>query len=277
MLRRLPLILSPLLLLAGSVSAQNSAAPADIPPPTAQAWTALAALPDLSGVWSPDIADQSAQERNNPPPWTPAVQKQVAYWQAEERAGRPHGLFINCLPHGMPSQMTVAHNAMEFLVTPGRITLLGESDGNRLRRIWTDGRAMPDDPDPSFNGTSVGHWEGATLVVDTKAILPQVYLATSESIGIPLGEGATIREKIHLLDAGTMAVDLEVSAPAILTRPWTTRRLYHRHRARSYEIVEGVCRQGDFHEGKDQWGNATYEPTTQEQGNLLPPSAAAKP
>ena len=61
--------------------------------------------------------------------------------------------------------------------------MLGESDGNRLRRIYTDGRSHPETPDPSFHGHSIGHWEGDTLVVDTVDILPQAPLAISEAVG----------------------------------------------------------------------------------------------
>ena len=153
------------------------AAPADpvIPAPSAAQWSALAQLPDWSGVWLPDIRDQDKQVESNPVPWKPEVQKQVDFWTHEEDTGRPRGLLVNCLPHGMPSLMLITHNATEFLFTPGRVTMLGESDGNRLRRIWTDGRAMPADPDPGFNGYSVGEWQGDTLVVETRGILPQVF------------------------------------------------------------------------------------------------------
>lgn len=228
-------------------------------------------LPDLSGTWSPDIRDQFAREDTNPPPWKPEIVDQVAHWIAEEGAGRPKGLFIDCLPHGMPSQMTIAHNAMEVLVQPGRVTILGESDGNRLRRIWTDGRAMPADADPSFNGYSVGRWEGDALVVETAHILPQAYLASSEGVGIPNNGGMTVTERIHLLDEETMAVDLVVNAPAILIAPGETRRLYYRARDASHEIVEGVCRQGDFFAAEDAFGNAGWAAAhTDGMGNLLP-------
>jgi hypothetical protein len=267
---RAALLLISTLLVASAVHAQTVPADPPKPAPTAQQWAAIAQLPDWSGTWSPDIRDQDKQIRTNPVPWTAEVQKQVDHWNAEEEAGRPKGLFLNCLPPGMPPFMMITHNSIEFLPTPGRITILGDSDGNRLRRIYTDGRAMPADPDPSFNGYSVGHWEGDALVVETKAILPQVYLAVSEAVGIPNGGDMTIREKIHLIAPDTLAFDLEISAPHILKAPWQTRRLYYRHRQRSFEIVEGVCRQGDYHEGKDQWGNPTFELTNQENGNLLP-------
>ncbi len=242
-----------------------------MPAPTPEDWAELAELPDFSGTWSPDIRDQFAQMISNPPPWKPHIQEQVDYWFQEEEEGRPKGLFIDCLPHGSPSLMAVTHNAIEFLFTPGRVTVLGESDGNRMRRIWTDGRDMPEDPDPSFDGYSVGYWDGDTLVVETTAILPQVYLAISEAVGIPNNGGMTVSERIHLIEPDLMAVDMVVHAPEILTGPWETRRLFHRRRTRSHEIEQGVCRRGDFYEGVDEWGNATWLPaTTDGMGNLLP-------
>lgn len=241
--------------------------------PSAADWAAIGQLPDFSGTWLPDIGDQKRQEQGpNAPPWKPEIRKQVDHWFAEEEAGRPKGLLVNCLPHGMPTLMLITHNALEFLVTPGRVTVLGESEGNRLRRIHTDGRAMPEDPDPSFDGYSVGRWEDGALLVETGAILPQVYLAVSEAVGIPNNGDMSIREKIHLIAPDTMAVDMEITAPKLLTGTWKTRRIYERTRDRRAEIEEGVCRQGDFHEETDEWGNAIYVPTTTSgDGNLLPP------
>jgi len=263
-----------LALLAGPAASQAVSPDLLDPAPAAADWAAIAQLPDLSGTWLPDLADQARQERGpDAPPWKPEVQRQVDHWAAEERAGRPRGLLVNCLPHGMPTLMLITHNALEFLITPGRVTILGESEGNRLRRIHTDGRAMPADPDPSFDGYSVGRWNNGVLEVETTAILPQVYIAVSEAVGIPNNGGMTIRERIHLLDKDTLADDLEITAPQVLTRTWKTRRLYNRTRQRLAEIQEGVCRQGDFQEGKDEFGNAVYEPAnTTSDGNLLPPS-----
>ncbi|MEL1249549.1 hypothetical protein [Aurantiacibacter gilvus] len=242
-----------------------------MPRPAPEEWAAIAELPDLSGTWSPDIRDQFAQMDTNPPNWLPHVQEQVDYLYAEEEAGRPKGLFIDCLPHGSPSLMAVTHNAIEFLVTPGRVTVLGESDGNRIRRIWTDGRDMPEDPDPSFDGYSVGYWNDGVLVVETAAILPQVYLAISEAVGIPNNGGMTVSERIHLLEPDLLAVDMVIDAPEILAEPYETRRLFHRRRQRSHEIEQGVCRRGDFIETEDEWGNAAWAPATHDgMGNLLP-------
>jgi hypothetical protein len=204
-------------------------------------------------------------------PWKPDVAKEVARLTAEERAGRPKGLFATCLPEGMPSWMLISHNAFEVVFSPGRVTLLGESDGNRLRRIYTDGRAHPADPDPSFHGHSVGHWEGETLVVDTVGVLPESYIAISEAVGVPNNGDMHIVERLRLQGSDRLTDDLTIEAPHVLARPWRTTRIFTRQRERKYEIVEGVCVQGFFSETKDERGNSVFVPVPHgEGGNTLP-------
>ncbi len=266
----------PLLLACG---ASRAAAPAPDtagsernPAPTARDWADLGRLPDFSGVWYPRISDQFDQEKRNPPPWNPAAAAQIAALEKEEDAGRPKGLFVDCLPEGMPTWMLISHNAMEILFTPGRVTLLGESDGNRLRRIYTDGRGHPDDPDPTFHGHSIGHWEGDTLVVDTIGVAPEAYLAVGEAVGLPNNGDLHVVERLHLTAPDTLADELVITAPHMFVRPWKTTRIFQRHRARKFDIVEGVCRQGDFRSAKDAKGNAILVPAhTTADGNVLPP------
>ncbi|HLZ99094.1 MAG TPA: hypothetical protein VKP66_14225 [Steroidobacteraceae bacterium] len=232
------------------------------PAPTLKDYTALAALPDWSGTWTPDMTDQVKQEKTNPPPWTPEIAKQVKKMYADEAAGRPFEVIDHCFPTGMPSWMLITHNAFEILFSPGRVTILGEGDGNRMRRIYTDGRPHPADPDPSFHGHSIGHWEGGTLVIDTIALLPQVYLAVNEAVGIPNDGDMHIVERMHLQGPDTLHDDLEITASKLLTKPWLTTRTYYRQRARKYEIVEGVCAQGGFIDAKDANGHDTFAPIT---------------
>jgi hypothetical protein len=130
------------LLLAASSFAEE---PALNKPPSTADWLRLSKLPDWSGVWNPNISDQNAQIKTNPVPWKPEVEGRINQLAAGEKAGRPKGLFVDCLPEAMPSWMLISHNALEILFTPGRVTLLGEADGNRLRRIYTDGRLHPPD------------------------------------------------------------------------------------------------------------------------------------
>jgi len=240
------------------------------PPPAARDWADIAKLPDWSGVWTPDFPDQVKQEHANIPPWTPVVAKQIEAMMADEKAGRPHGLFLDCFPEGTPSWMLISHNAMEFAFTPGRVTMLGESDGNRLRRIYTDGRPHPNDPDPSFHGHSIGHWEGDTLVIDTIGVLPEAYIAISESIGIPNNGDLHVIEHLHLAGPNSLHDDLEIIAPHVLAAPWKTTRIFYRERAREFDIVEGQCLQGSFGEHVDKDGNAVFVPLNQDNGNVVP-------
>ena len=85
--------------------------------------------------------------------------------------------------------------------------MLGEVDGNRMRRIYLDGRKMPENPDPSLHGYSVGRWDGDTLVVETTAIVPQAYIAISEAVGIPNNGDMHIVERIRLAAPNVMHDD----------------------------------------------------------------------
>lgn len=230
------------------------------PPPTAQDWADIAKLPDWSGVWNPKITDQDAQVKTNPPPWNDAAKKKIEQMFAEERAGKPRLIFHSCLPEAHPTWMLVTHNAMEILFTPGRVTMLGESDGNRLRRIYTDGRGHPDVSDPTLHGHSIGHWEGQTLVIDTVDILPQAPLAVSEAAGVSNNGDMRVVERIYLAEKDIMHVELEIFAPKILTKPWKTTRIFFRQRARKFEITEGVCVLGDLAERVDAEGDHVFVP-----------------
>lgn len=239
-----------LLLATADSQAAPLARPAD--------YASLATLPDFGGVWVPNVLDQFRKANSNRPPWTPKVEAEMAKMDAEERAGRPVLILRDCITHGMPSLMVITHNALEFLFTPGRVTILGESDGNRLRRIYTDGRSHPDDPTLTLYGHSIGHWEGKTLVVDTIGVVPQAYIATSEAVGVPNDGGMHVVERISLTEPDQLADELEITAPKVLTGPWKTTRLFKRLRGEASDIIEGECTEGQFAPAKDQNGHDIF-------------------
>jgi hypothetical protein len=242
------------------------------PPPAAADWAALAKLPDWSGVWLPDTEHRNYAFGSLPPKWTPGAAAYIAGQQALDRAGEPDNLYVNCLPEGMPSFIIMTRNASEFLFTPGRVTILNEFDGNRLRRIYTDGRPHPADPEPTFNGHSIGHWEGGVLVVDTVAILPQTFLPIGQSVGIPNNGGAHIVERIHLADPDHLEDDLVIEAPKVLAEPWKITKSFVRSRKRSDDIVEASCRQGDFSAEIDSRGNHVFAPVGKDVGGARVPA-----
>ena len=268
-----PLILAAAAGLAlAATQAPATAAPGNGPYAPAD-WAALARLPDWSGVWVPDVADQHRRETADRPPFTPKVAAEIAKLEAEARAGRPFLVLHDCLPYGMPSLMLIPHNSMEILLTPGRVTLLGESDGNRLRRIYTDGRKHPADPDLTAHGHSTGHWEGDTLVVDTVGIRPQSYLAISEELGVPTDGDAHVTERIHLKSPTVLQDDLTIEAPKILTGPWRTTRTWFRVHGESNDIVEGACVEGMVRAAKDADGHQIFEPAPVSKDGATVPHA----
>jgi len=224
---------------------------------------AVAAPSDFDGVWLPDVKDQKRQETQNVPPWKPEIVPQIQRLVDEEKAGRPFLVFSHCLPHGMPSWMLITHNAFEWLTTPGRVTMIGEVDSNRMRRIYTDGRSHPEDPDLTMHGHSIGHWDGDVLVVDTTAVAPQAYIATTEAVGVPNNGDMHIVERLSLAKPNVLRDELEITAPKVLTAPWQTTRFFIRYPDRHYEITEGECVQEDLVAGKDQFGNDIFVPHPQ--------------
>jgi hypothetical protein len=274
--------MSPYLLLAaslclstapvGALMAQDVERHVLNPAPTRRDWAALAKLPDWSGTWAPAPDDRAFPLGRNEPQWLPDVAKQVQQLKDDDAAGMPRNVYVNCLPEGMPSFPLMTVNALEFLFTPGRVTILGEFDGNRLRRIYTDGRTHPSDPDLTFNGHSIGHWDGATLVVDTVAILPEVYLPLGQAVAFPNNGDMHITERIYLVSVDRLIDELVVNAPHVLAQPWKISRSFVRGRERRFDILEASCRQGDFYEAKDDNGNSVFLPINHEEGGApLPP------
>ncbi len=115
----------------------------------------------------------------------------------------------------------VSRRRVEFLFTPGRVTVTNER--GLLRRIYTDGRAMPAVIDATNTGLSIGRWEGQTLVVETRGINPLALYG-----GVPIGSHVRITERIFLKDPGTLQIDLVTEAPDVLTQPDRRTRLYTR-------------------------------------------------
>jgi hypothetical protein len=114
-------------------------------------------------------------------------------------------------------------DSIEFLFTPGRVTLINAYD--LVRRIHTDGRAFPSDPDETNAGTSVGHWEGATLVVETVGMRHAAGFPFPFRGAPAIGANARVNERITLVDKSTLQIETVLVAPELFTEPvkFTTR------------------------------------------------------
>src|SRR5262245_18878893 len=159
--------------------------------PAASAVAAQTVLPDWSGAWIypfEDFGRENVRFRIPGDPSAPRSAPAAAALLAETgrgltgRPGRPDDAAAatstgprrrlnseDCLPTGMPNLMRYSF-AFEFLFTPGRVTIILEHDDTSVRRIFTDGRGHTDHVEPSYNGESIGRWDGSTLVAHTTGI-----------------------------------------------------------------------------------------------------------
>ena len=160
----MPLVTTGARYLAGAAALAMAAAglAQDTPVPRADGYAELERLPDWSGVWNPDWSLLFGGGAGGPPAQpslTPAAQARLDAFRARQAAeGVDQTAQIKCIPPGMPGIMRQPY-PMEVLFTPGRVTLFAETY-SQARRIYTDGRPLPDDPDFLFNGSSVGRWDG---------------------------------------------------------------------------------------------------------------------
>jgi len=213
------------------------------PAPTAADWSALAKLPDFTGVWEVPMGGPSRSGGSRgtsgfpPQPRLSLTPEYAAKVKALEAKHAEDTGSANCLPPGMPGIMGEPY-PMEFLLTPGQVTIVIEAF-SMVRHIYTDGRPMPADPDPSFFGTSIGHWDGDTLVVESESFSP----LTTIDQRTPHSDKMKILERFQLTDPDTMSIETTVTDPEALTEPYVTHRILKRHR--SWTIDEYICEENN--------------------------------
>ena len=105
----------------------------------------------------------------------------------------------------------------KVLQLPGVVVILSERDVT-YRQIFTDGRPLPTDPTPSFNGYSTGRWINDTLVVETNGLRDGMWL---DRKGSPMTDRARITEKFRRVNYGRLEVEVTVNDPKAYTEPWT--------------------------------------------------------
>jgi hypothetical protein len=124
---------------------------------------------------------------------------------------------------------------MQIMQTPKEVIELFEYD-HTVRYIFTDGRKHPADLTPTYNGHSIGHWEGDTLVVDTIGLNGKIWL---DRLGHPESDQMHIVERIHRVDDKTLQVDFTFNDPKSYPKPWTAQLRYQLRPA--WDILELVC------------------------------------
>ncbi len=172
--------------------------------------------PDLSGVWAVRnsgsyfyiTSDLKPEEIK---PWAAA-----RYKQSEDNFRRDTD-GIACLPPGPKAGIAVGGTPMKIVQTRDLVVILYEYH-TIFRQIFTDGRALPQDPNPTWMGYSVGHWEGDTLVVTTAGYNDRT---TLDLAGHPHTESLRLTERYHRRDAGHIDLQVTFDDPKAYTRSWT--------------------------------------------------------
>jgi len=209
--------------------------------------------PDISGMWNPEFAyfgppiDKSGHPLSMPagpprgappgkagaggpppgmppgmpppPKLTPAYAQRYAQWQkqAEEGKQEPDSV-TRCLAFGLARFGTMP---VEIIQTPGQVTMnLGVL--HDIRRIYLDGVGHTVGADPSFNGDSIGHWEGDTLIVETN----NVRAGTLDRFGIPYSDKLTAVEKIRRVSPTRLEIETTLTDPEAFVQPYTMHRAY---------------------------------------------------
>lgn len=202
----------------------------------ANAYEEVLDLPDWTGTWHQDWSRLFGVALR-PIQLTPEAQaEQDAIAASYGDQGPPLDAEANCIPPGVPSIMSVGGMPMEILFSPGRVTILTEAY-MQVRRIFTDGRELPEDPEPFFNGNSVGHWEDDVLVIETVGL--HQFNSIGRGIYVPHSEAMRVSERIWQPAADELVVEITVSDPEVLAEPHTSRIYYQRQN--EFPIREYIC------------------------------------
>jgi len=190
--------------------------------------------PDLTGVWRGagpiyrfNIAHDLDPE-TDVQPWAEALFLQRVQ---DSRIDSP---LAHCKPVSVPY-----HNLFhltQIVQTPALLVMLYEAPNSPHRTVYTDGRDLPEDPNPAWLGYSVGRWEGDTLVVTTAGFNDLGWL---DSGGHPQTESLRITERMRRRDFGHMDYEITIDDPTVFTRPFTIAR--ERLLAPDTDLLEDYC------------------------------------
>ena len=213
--------------------------------------------PDLSGIWTtaepnrgPQASARAGEERSDDKSIAASRQMRnigidlpggLPYqsWQlpiVKERTDNeaiddPH---IRCLPDNFLRAYGLPH-LLKFVHSPQLLVVLNEMNAG-YRQVFTDGRPLPKDPTPSWQGYSSAKWSGDTLVIDTIGLRDDTWIDWNGSV---LTEAAKVREEIRRPDFGHLEIKVTVDDPKAYTKPWTV--TLRQRIVVDAELIDEVC------------------------------------
>jgi hypothetical protein len=191
--------------------------------------------PDLSGIWQPNtrfLQDLAADMKPGEVPYQPWAEQLV-----KERANGARGKedpAAFCVP-GMPKLIVLPYPYKIYQMPD--VTVILYEGFTTFRQIFTDGRELPKDPQPSWLGYSVGKWDGDTFVVDTIGINDKTWM---DNAGRPHSDALHTTERYRRTSFGTLEVSLTIDDPKAYTRPWTVNESPSRLLL-GQDLLEYVC------------------------------------
>jgi hypothetical protein len=212
-------------------------------PDTKAAPSAPAPRRDLSGIWYP-VGNSGgfgqAFPGTEPAPFTAWGKKMFDAAKPSsgprEASTTTNDPYLRCDPPGIP-RIYFLPRPLEIANIPGR-TLIFYETNSTVREVWTDGRKLPEDPDPWWYGHSVGKWEDDhTFVVETVGFNDRTWL---DSFGDPHSDQMHLTERFTRPDHDTLIVQMTVADPKAYTKPWVGVPRNHKLRP-NWELEESYC------------------------------------
>jgi len=220
--------------------------------------------PDLSGVWQVDPAPGEMERKigdvgtfavpgDDPREFSPYFFNILADFKREDapmlpaaaevfmKNARTYGKehpYGRCLPMGVPSTELIAV-PFKIIQTSGILVMLNELDFT-YRQIYTDGRPLPMDPQPSWLGYSTGRWESDTLVVTTAGFNDKGWL---DVFGHTHSEALRVEERFRRRDFGHMELQITIDDPKTFTKPFTIK--VNQRLIPDSDIIETVCAENE--------------------------------
>jgi hypothetical protein len=197
--------------------------------PTNKAKSAASGKTDMTGVYN--FAGLPAGAKA--PPLKPGAEKYVIVRGPNDVRGRTT-LGTDCKPLGIP-QTYITPYPFQIVQASKLIVQIFEYP-NAIRMIPLDGRPHPDDPDPTWMGNAVGHWEGDTLVVDSIGFNDK-----TEVHGFMHTEDLHVVERFKKLENGNLQYDVTVEDPNVWNGPWVIPTRTFALRPEAEWVEEFVC------------------------------------
>ena len=186
---------------------------------------------DLTGTWDAGGAGiggsgQAAEREAARAPFTPLGEEMV---RRNKPGNGPRSVPVAEIndplstigdPSGFPRLLTFELRPVQIVQTPNQVLMLYTFE-KRFRVIWTDGRALPKDPDPRWYGYSVGRWEDdQTFVVQTVGLDERTWLDNS---GNPHSTDLRVEERYRRVNENTIELTVTFDDPKVYTKPWIAR------------------------------------------------------